>query len=99
MRQLLDHLNSLPKREQAAFAKNCGTTMGYLRKAISVGQRLSAETCIHIERESGGGITCEYLRPDVPWCVLRKPAEKLTPALASQAQAAINSEAQEGTHA
>lgn len=91
MRQLLDHLNSLPRREQAAFARRCDTTVGYLRKAISVGQKIKAETCINIERESGGVVLCEHVRPDVDWATIRR--KNSPPALTPQAQAAIKSEA------
>jgi DNA-binding transcriptional regulator YdaS (Cro superfamily) len=69
---LLEYLNALGKAEREAFAARCGTTVGYLRKAISVGQRLKADVCILIERESAGVVTCEALRPDVDWGYLRQ---------------------------
>ena len=93
MRLLLEYLNSLPAADQAAFAKRCGTTVGYLRKAVSVGQRLRAEVCINIERESGGRVRCEALRPEVDWEYLRSGA------LSHQAPVAINPEAKEAAHA
>lgn len=74
MRLLLEYLNSLPVAEQSAFAQRCGTTVGYLRKAVSVGQRLNAELCINIERESGGRVTCEAVLPDADWQYLRGTA-------------------------
>lgn len=97
MQTLLTHLNSLPVAAQAAFAQRCGTTVGYLRKAASVGQRLKAEVCINIERESGGVVTCEELRPDIDWAFLRGTASvesepKHPAALSGKALAAINSE-------
>ncbi len=89
----MEYLNGLPVVDQASFAQRCGTTVGYLRKAVSVGQRLNAELCINIERESSGKVTCEAIRPDVDWQYLRSSAP------ANQAQGAINSEAKEGAHA
>lgn len=72
MEPLRAYLNQLPPVEQAAFAKRCGTSVGYLRKAISVGQKLSEGLVILIERESGGRVRCEQLRSDVDWDYLRR---------------------------
>lgn len=72
MQQLLVYLNTLDSTTRADFARRCGTTVGYLRKAVSVGQKIGAETCINIERESLGSVRCEQLRPDVDWGVLRR---------------------------
>lgn len=65
------YLNSLSVLEQAALAERCGTTLNYLRKAISKGQRLGETLCINLERESHGVVVCEELRPDVDWAYLR----------------------------
>ena len=77
MDKLLSYLNSLPRTERDAFCKACGTTESYLRKAISIRQRLSAELCINIERESRAAVPCELLRPDVDWPYLRGTAKAL----------------------
>lgn len=71
MESLRAYLNNLSPSEQAAFAFRCGTTLGYLRKALSVRQQLGAALCIEIERESGGSVRVEALRPDVDWAYLR----------------------------
>ena len=71
MEKLRAYLNSLPTDEQTAFATRCGTSVGYLRKAISKGQKLGESTVIAIDRESGGEVPCECLRPDVDWAYLR----------------------------
>lgn len=71
MDKLLAYLNGLDKVARAEFCAACGTTERYLRKAVSVSQRLGAELCINIDRESGGQVTCEHLRPDVDWGYLR----------------------------
>lgn len=71
MDKLLTYLNSLPKAERQGFVTRCITSEGYLRKAISKGQRLGESLCINLDRESGGAVRCEDLRPDVDWAYLR----------------------------
>lgn len=71
MDELLKYINALPPADRAAFCNRCATTEGYLRKAVSVGGRLGESLCINIERETGGAIKVEALRPDVDWAVLR----------------------------
>lgn len=71
METLRIFLNGLSKDRRATFVNACGTSEGYLRKAISVGQQLGADLCIAIERESSGAVPCESLRPDVDWAYLR----------------------------
>lgn len=71
MKMLIDYLNGLSKSDRIAFCGRCGTSEGYLRKAASIGQRLGADLCIDIERESGGVVACEALRNDVDWAYLR----------------------------
>ena len=51
--------------------ERCNTSEAYLRKAISKGQRLGESLCIKVDRESGGAVRCEDLRPDVDWAYLR----------------------------
>ena len=84
MKKLLDYLNGLQKRERIAFAKACGTSEGYLRKAISIGQKLSSDLCIKLERESERLISCEDLRPDVDWPYLRSTSNEAKTTLPSQ---------------
>lgn len=62
--ELRTYLNGLPPDEQASFATHCGTSVGYMRKAISTGQRLGADLCVAIERESKKAVTRQELRPD-----------------------------------
>lgn len=71
MEKLRAYINSLSPQQQQGFAERCGTSIGYLRKALSVKPNLSESLCINIERESGGAVTCEELRPDVDWAYLR----------------------------
>lgn len=77
MDSLIAYLNSLKPPEQAAFAERCGTSVGYLRKAASTGQKLREGLCINLERESSRAVTCEQLRDDVDWGYLRNSAAEL----------------------
>ena len=65
---LRTYLNGLPPNEQADFAARCGTSLGYLRKAISINQRLGHTLCVSIERESGKRVTRQELRTDWQQC-------------------------------
>ena len=71
MEKLLKYLNSLSKADRSAYVGACETTEGYLRKAISKGQRLGESLCIALERESGRIVQCEDLHADVDWDYLR----------------------------
>lgn len=84
MDKLIQFLNRMPPPDQAVFAKRCGTTVGYLRKAVSKRQKLGDGLCINIERESGRAVLCEDLRPDCDWAFLRG-----TPARCSSAAAKV----------
>jgi DNA-binding transcriptional regulator YdaS (Cro superfamily) len=74
MKSLQAYLNALTPAEQADFARRCGTTIGYLRKAISKGQKIGEAICIAVERESSRKVFCEDLRDDVDWAFLRSTA-------------------------
>lgn len=76
MQTLLTYLNRLGKAERTSFVERCSTSEGYLRKAISKGQRLGEGLCIAIERESKRAVQCEVLRPDVDWAYLRQSANQ-----------------------
>ncbi len=64
MEPLREYLNSLGQAGQAAFAIECGTTIGYLRKALSVGVALNPLFCVSIERNSLGAVRRWDLRPN-----------------------------------
>ncbi|WP_080737799.1 YdaS family helix-turn-helix protein [Gallibacterium anatis] len=57
MDELRLFLNSLPLSEQRDFAHRCGTTINYLRKALSRSSTLGTELCVAIEKESKGAVT------------------------------------------
>jgi DNA-binding transcriptional regulator YdaS (Cro superfamily) len=66
---LKEYLSKLD--DPAEFAERCDTSIGQLRH-VAHGRRRSGEAlAINIERESGGAIRCEDLRPDVDWGYLR----------------------------
>jgi DNA-binding transcriptional regulator YdaS (Cro superfamily) len=75
METLRAYLSSLSTEEQAAYAKRCKTSVGYLRKAISQGQRLSADLCINLDRESARAVRFEDLRPEADWDYVRRTTE------------------------
>jgi DNA-binding transcriptional regulator YdaS (Cro superfamily) len=85
MKNLQSYLNGLPTKEQIAYAGRCKTTVGYLRKAISKGQRLGEALVIKLDRESGGKVRCEELRPDVDWAYLRATSPAANDAHGAQA--------------
>lgn len=63
-------LNSLPSQEQDAYAKASGTTVAYLRKAISTKAEFKAGLCIALVREAqriGKDLTHEDLIPAADW--------------------------------
>jgi DNA-binding transcriptional regulator YdaS (Cro superfamily) len=74
MEKLRTFLNDLSTKDQEAFADRCDTSVGYLRKAMAIGQQLGEKLVIAIERESKGKVRCEDLRPDVDWQFLRNTA-------------------------
>lgn len=64
MNELRIYLNTLSQAEKVNFATRCGTSIGYLRKAISTEQTLGAELSVLIEKESGGVVTRQHLHPE-----------------------------------
>ncbi|PKH20212.1 Cro/Cl family transcriptional regulator [Enterobacterales bacterium CwR94] len=64
MDELKQYLNALSAAEKIAFEASCGTTINYLRKAMSKGQILGPELCVLIEKSSNGAITRQDLNPE-----------------------------------
>jgi hypothetical protein len=65
MNSLRTYLATLSKADQAAYATRCGTTIGYLRKALSTKPRLDGALVRRLWEESGGVVVREELRPDI----------------------------------
>jgi len=64
MQKLRLYFNALSKQERAHLCTACGTTEGYLRKAMSVGV-IGPKLAVDIERATNGAVTREDLRPDI----------------------------------
>jgi len=65
MDTLRTHLSNLSPAEQAAYAKRAGTSIGYLRKALSIGQRFDGALARRLDEESAGQVQRNDLRPDI----------------------------------
>lgn len=65
MKTLRDYLTTLKPADQAAFAARCGTTIGYLRKAMSKGQRFDGGLVRQLHEQSGMAVSLTDLRPDI----------------------------------
>lgn len=65
MEKLRTFLNSMQLSEQEHFAKSCGTSIGYLRKAISIGSKFDGSLCRLISKNSDGQVSLTDLRPDI----------------------------------
>jgi DNA-binding transcriptional regulator YdaS (Cro superfamily) len=73
---LADYLGSLPKGGRAQFAAAIGVAPAYLYQIEHGIRKAGADLAIAIERESGGKVTCESLRPDIDWAYLRGTKRK-----------------------
>lgn len=72
METLREYFRSLSAAEQYDFARRSGTTRGYVRKLVSVGtMKVGADLAVAFDRESGGRVHCETLRPDIDWRYVR----------------------------
>jgi len=55
----------MPPAKQADYAARAGTSIGYLRKALSKGQRFDGALARRLDEESRGRVSRHDLRPDV----------------------------------
>ena len=74
MDKLRTYLNGLSVPQQLAFARKCKTSVGYLRKALTLRTKLGINLCVAIDRYSDGAVRCEDLRRDIDWKYLRGTA-------------------------
>ena len=65
MQTLRDYLSTLPVASQGEYALRAGTTIGYLRKALSKGQRFDGALARRLDDESAGAVSRHELRPDI----------------------------------
>ena len=63
MEKLKNFLNSLPVDEQKKFSAMCGTSVGYLRKAITKKAKLGPILSVKIEIHSHGAVARKDLHP------------------------------------
>jgi DNA-binding transcriptional regulator YdaS (Cro superfamily) len=73
---------------QAALAVALGVTRAAVTQWKEVGRKTPAEHCPKIERLTGGKVTCEQLRDDIEWHVLRADPQSTDPAPAAVGQGA-----------
>jgi len=85
METLRSYLKTLSPLEQADFARRAGTTIGYLRKALSKGQRFGGALVRQLHIQSGGYVCLTDLRADI-W-----PADEQQPSRAKETAALIDS--------
>lgn len=85
METLRTYLKTLSPLDQADFARRAGTTLGYLRKALSKGQRFGGALVRQLHVQSGGRVDLTDLRPDI-W-----PADEQQPSRAAEMAALIDS--------
>ena len=71
MDELREYIKTLTAEQREAFSAAVGASIGHLRKAISLRQKLNPALVVEIERASGGRVTAEQLRPDVDWAYVR----------------------------
>lgn len=65
METLRAYLKTLSPEQQAEYAFRAGTTIGYLRKALSKRQRFDGALARQLDLQSGGAVSMHELRPDV----------------------------------
>jgi len=65
METLRTYLSTLAPDDQAAFAVRAGTTIGYLRKALSKRTRFDGALARRLDEQSGGEVSRSELRPDI----------------------------------
>lgn len=71
MSKLLTFLNTLDTDEQERFARRCGTSVGYIRKAVSSGQKFGPSLCLRFEKETGGAVKCADMNEEFAKDLLR----------------------------
>lgn len=64
----------------ARLARMLGVHPVMVSQWISGVKAVPAERCPAIEQATDGLVTCEELRPDIPWAVLRKQSTRIAPA-------------------
>lgn len=72
-------LNAYLKKEKPSkLASTLGITPVLISQWRTGIRQVPAERCPAIERATNGAVTCEDLRPDVDWAVLRNAAQVIS---------------------
>jgi len=69
--QLQEYLDISKRGEMARLSKAIGVAQPIVSFWVSGRRQVPAERCPEIEKLTEGKVTCEELRPDVNWAVLR----------------------------
>lgn len=74
-------LKHRPRGTSARLAKSLGVSPVLVSQWRTGQRQVPASRCVDIERETGGRVRCEDLRPDVDWNYLRVTGdfEKVSP--------------------
>ena len=65
METLRTYLATLSVADQVSYALRCGTTVGYLRKALSTKPKFDGALALRLDEESNGAVRRSDLRPDI----------------------------------
>lgn len=65
METLRKYLATLTPEQQGQYAQRAGTSIGYLRKALSTRPKLDGALARRLDEESNGYVKRDDLRPDV----------------------------------
>ncbi|MEE3700039.1 helix-turn-helix domain-containing protein [Mannheimia haemolytica] len=69
--QLQEYLESSERGEMARLSKAIKVAQPIVSFWVNGKRQVPAERCPEIEKFTEGKVTCEELRPDVDWAVLR----------------------------
>ncbi|WP_372822178.1 transcriptional regulator [Pseudomonas parafulva] len=69
---LSEYLKTMDSEGLDTLARSCGTSAGQLKQVAYGNRRASAGLAVNLDRETGGEILCESLRPDIDWGYLRQ---------------------------
>jgi len=65
MHSLRQYLTTLTPPQRAEYARRAGTTLRYLTKALSAGDRFGGVVSRRLDEASGGAVSKHELRPDI----------------------------------
>lgn len=69
--QLQEYINQSKRGEISRLAKEINVAIPIVHYWVTGKRQVPAERCPEIEKFTEGKVSCEELRPDVNWAVLR----------------------------